>query len=66
MNGRKAKLIKKAVYKTQEPRKREYKQLQNGQILSDLHRSVYQEMKKECRNMTRKEVKANLKSRKEN
>jgi hypothetical protein len=63
MNGRKAKLIRKLVYKAQDPRSREYKQLKEGQVLSDLHRSVYQEMKKECQKMTLREVKENLKER---
>ena len=65
MNNRKAKQIRKAVYRKEDPKKREYKQLDNGQVIADLHRGVYQEMKKECRHMTKSEVKSHLKTRKE-
>lgn len=53
---KKCKLIKKIVYKTDDPKVREYKQLSNGQVVADIQRSVYQETKKACKNMSKKQV----------
>jgi hypothetical protein len=58
---KKCKVIKKAIYKDINPRERAYKQLPNGQVVADIYRAVYQDSKKECKNMTKKEVKEHLK-----
>ena len=63
MNEQKAKLIRKMVYKNADSKEREYTQLQNNQVISDLHRSVYRDMKKECRNMTKSEIRTHLSSK---
>jgi len=54
--SKKTKIIRKAVYKNVDRNSREYKRLESGQIVADLHRSVYQGLKKECKYMTRKEI----------
>lgn len=57
MNKKKLRIIKKAIYRGADNyRDRQYRRLDNGQIVSDLHRSVYRDVKKECRNMTRQQV----------
>jgi hypothetical protein len=57
---KKSKIIKKIIYKSDNPRERTYTQLKNGQVIADLQRTVYQQTKKECKNMTRKQVKEHL------
>jgi hypothetical protein len=61
---KKCKLIKKIIYKTDDPKKREYNQLSNGQVIADIQRSVYQSCKKECKNKTKKQTKEFLKTKK--
>jgi len=61
MRNKKVKLMKKLIYRTDSPREREYKQLSNGQVVSDLQRTVYQESKKQCKDMSKKEVREYLK-----
>lgn len=58
---KKCKVIKKIIYKELNPSERVYKQLPNGQVVADIYRAVYQDSKKECRNMTKKQVKEHLK-----
>jgi hypothetical protein len=52
-------MLKKFIYKkaSKEDLKPEYVQLQNGQVINkNLYKSVYKDMKKETRNMSKKEV----------
>jgi len=60
MNSKRVKLIKKGVYRKDDPRVREYKQLPNGQVISDVQRTVYQEQKKECKGKSRKDIREHL------
>ncbi len=63
MRASKARLIRKAVYRgTDNYRTRTYKQLDNGQVVADIQRSVYQLLKKECQYMTHVEIKKYLKA----
>ena len=56
------KLIKKIVYKGVNPRERQYTTLEKtGQIVSDVYRNVYQDMKKECKGMSKAQIKEHLK-----
>ena len=57
---KKCKVIRKLVYKSDNPIERSYSQLENGQVVADIQRSVYQECKKECKNMTKKQVREYL------
>ena len=60
--SRNKKLIKKIVYKGVNPRERQYHTIEGtGQIVSDVFRSVYQEMKKECKGMSKGQIKEHLK-----
>ena len=59
MNKRKAKLIRKLVYKnaTEEDKVPTYKQLHTNQIINtNLFDSVYKDTKKATRNMSSKEI----------
>lgn len=50
------KYLKKKIYKDIDPKERAYKMLPNGQVVADIYRSVYQESKKICKNMSKKEI----------
>lgn len=60
MKKSKIQLFKKKIYKNEDPRQRTYNISNTGQVTSDLSRQVYQDLKKECRNMTKKEIKLYL------
>ena len=65
MNGKKAKLIRQLIYRREKERlAKEYKQLDNGQVVSSVFDSVYEDAKKECANMTTNQIKEHLKPRK--
>lgn len=56
------KLIKKIVYNGINPRERQYHQMdKTGQIVADVYRAVYQDMKKQCKGMTKTQIKEHLK-----
>ena len=61
MNKKKLKLIKKAVYKGGDTKVVEYKTTDKGQIVADIQRSVYQVLKRECRNMNKKQIAEHIK-----
>lgn len=48
------------IYKTDNPKDRQYRQLANGQVVADIQRTVYQECKKECKGMSKKQIKEYL------
>ena len=61
MRNKKAKLIKRMVYRKDSPKERKYRQLkENGMVVSDLQRTVYQETKQLCQNKNSKEIKQYL------
>lgn len=65
MNQRKAKLIRKMVYRKEAHNDRTYKTINNGQVVcSCIYRPVYKNMKDECRTMTLGQIKKHLKPRK--
>lgn len=46
MRGKKAKKIRKAVYRGKDFREREYLTTEEGRVTSDFHRRVYQQTKR--------------------
>jgi hypothetical protein len=61
MNQKRAKLIRKTVYNHEDFRARRYRQLDNGQVVnSDVFRASYQEIKKEVKGKSLKEIASHL------
>jgi len=61
MNRKKSKLIHKLIYRGEKERlEKTYKTLEGGQVMSSVYRCVYQDAKKECRDMTMGQIKEHL------
>ena len=55
------KLIKKLVYQKIDPSERQYHTDDKGTITADIYRGTYQHSKKECKGMSKAQIKEHLK-----
>ena len=54
------KLIKKLVYQKIDPSERQYHTDDKGTITADIYRGTYQHSKKECKGMSKAQIKKHL------
>ena len=54
------KLIKKLVYQKIDPKERQYHTDDKGTITADIYRGTYQHSKKECKGMSKAQIKKHL------
>lgn len=55
------KLIKKLVYQSINPKERQYHTDDKGTITADIYRGTYQTSKKECKGMSKSQIREHLK-----